>query len=862
MEGFLNRKIWKIISISLAIFVSVFMLAGCGKNDEDNSKNHVYKATDITVSDGFAVDSFNLYPYGDGFCVYGMISADLLPFEQPEVEEEASEEIIEPTPTPTPTATPTPPNAYELWRQKTEDVNNIIPQQSCEYLAETKHNDMDEDESDSEEQAEYSPKLYGREYFYIFDNEGNEINKFYYDLFDEQFLNVVFAPSGEIITLGYGMIIDENIINNSENNDYIYYDAEHFGKLRIFSKDGELINQIRIDDEPDVKKLDGVMPNYENGGKYSVFADANNVFVYAAGYMLTYDYKLNLLSVMNKSKVNPNYSEAKSVIDHDGNIYINYLDYSTWNYYIAKCDPRKGTIDKGITPLDDNYIERVFPGVDSQFIIFKNGLIYEYNFGEQDGNPLVDFTASNIGTNSVKAIAELDATHLAAIYYSIEDESNHLSYLTKVNPEDVVVKTTITLATINSNQDLNQAVVNFNKANEKYNIRIIDYNALYGDSSWVASDAVIEKLNVDIISGNMPDILVTSNSLLSSISINPYIRKDLIEDLTPYIEADPDMDMSDFDSNVFDIFSKDGKLYSLVPSYSVMTNVAKKSVVGNKKTWTMQDAIELMDKYDSVSFEDFASRDEVLSYMMVRAGEQFVDTEKATCSFDSEEFREAIRFLEKTPESANFLDSDYTYDERYKKNKIIAQSATIDNFNYYCFYQYYDFGEPITCVGFPTSVGCGSCISPTIKLSMSSKSKNKEGCWEFLRYFLTDAYQGKKSTWKEYFPVKLSWLDQKYELATEPPVWEYTDYLTGKTMVNPITYEKNGEWVPMPGLKQEEVDEVRDLLSRVTHSNECDLKILTIIKDETKEYYNGNASLDDVCNRIQSRVQIYLYEIQ
>ena len=84
----------------------------------------------------------------------------------------------------------------------------------------------------------------------------------------------------------------------------------------------------------------------------------------------------------------------------------------------------------------------------------------------------------------------------------------YLSKLTKVNPEDVKEKTTVTLGGAYINSDIINEVHKFNKTNDEYRIQVIDYaeDCLSDDEA----DRSVEKFNLDILSGKAPDILAVS----------------------------------------------------------------------------------------------------------------------------------------------------------------------------------------------------------------------------------------------------------------------------------------------------------------------------------------------------------------
>lgn len=82
------------------------------------------------------------------------------------------------------------------------------------------------------------------------------------------------------------------------------------------------------------------------------------------------------------------------------------------------------------------------------------------------------------------------------------------------------------------------------------------------------------------------------------------------------------------------------------------------------------------------------------------------------------------------------------------------------------------FNADISCVGYPGNFPCGSLAKGgDVTLVMSEKSAQKEGAWEFIRFFLEEEYQNRYTTG---FPVFLSAFDRK--AAGE--MW--IDYETGE----------------------------------------------------------------------------------
>ena len=92
-------------------------------------------------------------------------------------------------------------------------------------------------------------------------------------------------------------------------------------------------------------------------------------------------------------------------------------------------------------------------------------------------------------------------------------------------------KEIITLAAMWSSQDLQEAVVNFNKQSDAYKVRIVTY---FDDTTeWTETkyQDSITALNNAITSSNCPDIIDLSN-----LNTRSYLSKGLLKDLSPYLE--------------------------------------------------------------------------------------------------------------------------------------------------------------------------------------------------------------------------------------------------------------------------------------------------------------------------------------
>lgn len=666
------------------------------------------------------------------------------------------------------------------------------------------------------------------------------------------------VKSGEIETDEYS---DEMLDYEGEDYDS---DAptEMFYELIGIDKNGEIINDVNIEDV--IGKVEAADDYGDPVVAFTV--DDKGEYIVANKTVYTLDKNFSLL----EKKGIPHYDDMSSYnlgvySDKNGVPYLRYNSASTYDSYMGKLNKSDFAVSDGkIVPYEFTY-GKIFTGKDYDFMICRGGVLYGYNANDSKSTKVIDFIASNIITDSVASAVQIDEKSYFAIFQSLEDDAYHFGKLTKVDKDKAVPVKTITIATTKKISELEKAVVMFNKANKDYNVAILNYAAMYGSGPGYAYDeyvepAVIEKLNTDIISGKIPDMIVADRN----VPIKTYIGKGLIEDLDPYFEADPELDKSDYNENVMNAFKISGVQYTLVPYYRIKTLIVNKSVGKGRKGWTMEEMNEAFIESGARNFLSYSIRTEILSQLFSMGVDDFVNWETGECDFDNEDFKGLLRFVEQFPDDYSQMEWDSTGNE-YISVKTFGYS-TADSWSAMgCIRNYIEilegnFGGEAEIVGFPARSRKGSVLSAPFQLAMSSKSKNKDVCWQFMRYFMTQSFQEKlfADTWNSNFPVMNSEFDRMVQAGMEPLYDEYE--MDGRKVKEPAVFYAAGGEISLEPLTKEQADYFVEFVNSVERVDNLDPKIMEIISEEIQDYYNGKASLDDACTRIQSRVQIYIYE--
>lgn len=540
----------------------------------------------------------------------------------------------------------------------------------------------------------------------------------------------------------------------------------------------------------------------------------------------------------------------------NGKFLVVYYDMDDWTkQYLVEYDPATDQIGESTeipgTILYSNNSMDI--GNISDLIYTTSSGVFVYNAGDEAGTKLMDYINSDLNISSLYNVIQLDETHFIGLFYENYDYGNQKCGLfTYIPPEEIPDKKVMVLASLGVNWDLRQRVVEYNRNSQEYKITIKDYSeyATYEDY-----DNSVTVLNNDIISGNIPDILVANDRL----PMSKYIAKKMFADINGFIKDDEELSQVEFVQNVFDAFSVKGKLYYIIPGFTARTVIGKSAIVGDRTSWTMEDMLNLKKSLpEGTTMIEGLSRPYFFSTVMEYCGNDFIDVETGKCAFDSPAFIELMEYAKTLPEEFTYEDDYWMYYEsQYRDERTILMNAyinTIKGFNY-TLNGY--FGEDISYIGFPNASGMGAYVDYSYNgaYCIADKSSNKKGAWEFLRYYLTEEYQGNPDLYM--LPTRKDIFVQKAQEARNRPYWldengekqEYDDY-----------FYMNGEEILIEPMSQDQIDKLVNYIYSIDNAYYHNEDIINIINEEMDAFYTGQKSAEDVANVIQRRAQVYVDE--
>ncbi|MDE7223620.1 MAG: hypothetical protein K2O34_07575, partial [Acetatifactor sp.] len=204
-----------------------------------------------------------------------------------------------------------------------------------------------------------------------------------------------------------------------------------------------------------------------------------------------------------------------------------------------------------------------------------DGILYQYRLADASWHPLLRWTDGYAGSGAFKVV-QLTEDHIAALYYAARDADNilQLYLLTKTAVEELPEKELLVLASMNPSIELQQSVMEFNRTNDRYHLLLDIYE---GDGATMRMDAAL-------VSSDPPDLLDTS---FWSLNINKYAQKELLEDLSPYLDQSQTLHREDFLPNLLEGYTISGRLCSIPSAFSLNDVImGRPEQVGTGMGWT------------------------------------------------------------------------------------------------------------------------------------------------------------------------------------------------------------------------------------------------------------------------------------
>ena len=505
----------------------------------------------------------------------------------------------------------------------------------------------------------------------------------------------------------------------------------------------------------------------------------------------------------------------------------------------------------------------------------KNGIvylcnddgIYECDLNKSKSELLFNWINVDINGSNVSdfQISEDGNIYTLCTPYSYDTNGDGSSYpgielasIIKKKYSETKQKKRLTLAANYLSQNLKEEILKYNKGNKDYHIDIKSYST-YEDPQ--------KQMNLDIISGDVPDIIE-----MTGLSKSLYIKKGILADISGFIEKDGEIKKEDFVDSVTRAIEHDGKLYYLPTTFSINALAGPKKIFNGMEGWTYEEMAEIYNNMPEGSvFMDGMTSEWFIYNILNSQLEDFINFETGEVNIDSKEFIQILEF------SKNFQTSDQYLKEREENNwkdtdiYDLAKNGKLllNNINLYDFSdiqineKLFKSQGGFDVISYPSKDKNNELLLASAGdscLAISKQCDDKDGAWKFLRRLYLYDYQ--KKNINNGFPIRKDALEKEIEYAMATK--EYTD--DDGTKVIPIdgsTYSIGDFTVEIKPYTKAHMDLFRSMVDRIGKEDNYDTffaDIYKMVEEETKAFYKGDKTAEETAQILQSRVKIYVSE--
>jgi len=475
-------------------------------------------------------------------------------------------------------------------------------------------------------------------------------------------------------------------------------------------------------------------------------------------------------------------------------------------------------------------------------LVDDGNYLYGYCLETNTITPIINWIESNIKIpHHLYHLVFIDEDSFALLYTEFvftgnsHEILNDLFILSSMPREEMPERTIITLGGLGFSDDIRTEVIAFNRENQDYQIQLKDYLS-YGD--W---DAAVLRFNTEMITGRGPDMNFTINSHLE--------ENGFMADLYTFIDADPDIERSDFFPNVLQIQeASDGTLPFISNGFFIRTMIALREVAEKIEPFTFESLLKRLDESNTPYLINtwMLDKNVFLSHSLHLSGNSFIDFNNNTANFDSEEFIKLLEICADLPiQEMDGSVNTSVEDNRFRYGEQLLRAEFISYPN-----QIRDLQErlgDIVAIGMPTTKGGQHVISESPGIGINASSEHKEAAWSFIRRLLLPEAVLPDFT---YFYLRI---DKFEELITE--------------LMTPIIVDGEEQLQPSLDIEhsffamtEEDAAEIREIVTSASIRHQFDDIVWTIVQEDVQPFFAGIRSAEEAARIIQNRVQRYLDE--
>ena len=497
-------------------------------------------------------------------------------------------------------------------------------------------------------------------------------------------------------------------------------------------------------------------------------------------------------------------------------------------------------------PLEGILWDPVYSSQRGRILVTKGRVLQEYDPDSGSMSPVFSWMDVALNTASLEGYSA---------YLGLENADGDLFYLakgrlTRVSPGPVPVKKTLTLGCFadasaegyaysetdyTCPERLLDAIMRFNQADPEYRVALRPM--IWHDET--ERDRLMVQLATE------QDIDVLDTSLLPPGAVD----RQLLVDLLPYLDADPELSREDFLPSLFAALTQRGGLYEYTDRFTMLTMLGAEHLGISREDWTTERAGEVLSREDGAPF---MTQEQLILLFSWAATAEFMDRAGGTCSFDSPTFIGWLELLKRipvaSPEGGSFspgcdwlISCDFACEAGYGPRRSFQDEAAVLGFpgsggsgSYFMKLLPADgmghIGQLQLGDGFLWTGGCNT------SLGVMASGENKDGAWRFVKTFISGETA---PTLDDGIPVLRESFERAVENNTLRPQSNVNDYAS---------------------FNEKDAAVMRELVYGTDRMVIRDAVVIDTLKAEITAFLAGKESAGEAAGLLQSKLSIYMSE--
>lgn len=486
---------------------------------------------------------------------------------------------------------------------------------------------------------------------------------------------------------------------------------------------------------------------------------------------------------------------------------------------------------------------------ENDFYISQSDGIYGYNIAEQSFEEIINWVDSDLEKVPQSFTMNGKDTVLCGESGWI-DLKNDASYtlLERVDDETlrkIQSRETITIACDSVPEIVMKKISGFNKSNDNYRITLKEYNK-YGYG--IANNSALDKLNTELIKGEVPDIVITDGS----IDINRYTAMGMFTDLNEFIDSSEVIKREDYFDNIFKLYQTEGHQYQLPLTFELQVMFGKKSVLDETGDLSFNKLYSLSENRDVFYMH---SQNDLMDHLIKDNITEFVDFSNYSCDFVSDDFKNLLKVIKNNASDEGVTDalSFENSEKRFVNDKCVLDFGVIRDINTMFEIEIETVGEECLFSGYPSSDKSEIMVSSGYIVGIAEKSAHKDIAWEFVETLLSEEVQGKIMSISDSF---------NYSIPVSRTAFEKENKVHSGSFVTPLGRDVKIDIDSEESISEEARQRLKDIIKSARKIQMTDARINKIIDEQTELYFNGEQNEDETAENIQKKVKLYLKEIK